>query len=131
MKFFVTTVTSTRGAHAQGDGMGIEGDTHELASQIAVNSYAFMCNYIKALQRLFKFSEGNENRAILHFDASMMSIQCEFNRHLKFKTIAPWLLIELTGEGFEHRECALSGAQRVMVRCVPRFFPVLYLHLAE
>ncbi len=125
VKLYATTFTSTRGAHTQDAGIGIEGDeddARELASQIAVNRYAaFMCNYIKALRRLFKFSEGNEDRAILHFGASMRSIQGEFNCHLKFKTIAPWLLIEPTGVVFELRECALAGAEGYGALCTPLF----------
>ncbi len=46
---------------------------------------------------MFKFSEGGEKSAILHFIACARSIRFSDNRHLKFKTIAPWYWVEPTG----------------------------------
>ncbi len=97
---FSTTYTSIRGAHAQNSGLNIEGtaeDAVELGVQLSNSCSDFASLYIKSLRRMFKFSEGGEKSTILHFIACARSVRFSDNRHLKFKSIAPWYWIEPTG----------------------------------
>ncbi|MCP4237831.1 MAG: hypothetical protein GY770_30395 [Aestuariibacter sp.] len=96
---YPTTFSSIRGDHAQDAGVGVEATTDdaiELATQIALNSDAFIRAYASALCRTFNFSPGNEERVWIHLGGCFRSIQGQFNRHLKYKTVAPWFWVEPT-----------------------------------
>ncbi len=121
-KRFPTTFTSTRGAYAQDAGIGVEAtdeDVTELTTQISMSCDSFIHNYVGALRRLFEFTEGNEDRAELHMGVCVRSLHNRTNRHLKFKTVAPWYWIEPTGCVYGNNRETVSGAEGYGALCTP------------
>ncbi len=102
--------------------MGVEGDEADaiiLATQIALNSDSFIRNYVKSLRRLFEFTEGNDDRADLHLGVCTRSIQGQHNRHLRFKTVAPWYWIEPMGVANEQHTETMASAKGYDPLCTP------------
>ncbi len=101
-RMFPTIYTTSIGDdHLEQDaGLGFDGtpeDGIELGTQLSGSCHCFASIYINAIRKMFKFSEGSEKLATLHFVACATSIKFENRRSFHFKIIAPWYWIEPTG----------------------------------
>lgn len=120
-KAFSTIFTSTTGTPHEDAGIGVKGttaDSKELTGKIAMDCDVFSKNYVAALGRLFGTTGSGDSAvanggvaASRHLMTCFRSIANSDNRHMKFKSVAPWFWIEPTGVVYEDKSCTAAGSE--------------------